>query len=1648
MFDYMLKIYLSILITFCFSSVIAQTPYGNDWINPTQQYFKIKVAQQGIYRLNHSTLSQQIPTLGNVNPKNFQLYKNGKEVAIYVQGESDNTFGSADFIEFYGEPNDGTLDKDLYPVANTQPHNYHSLFTDTAAYFLTINNTALGKRIQNFQASKTGLTSENFILYESLGIYPEAFYQGRYVIAHMSLSDYQEGEGFMGATYGLGGQQIRTLPTPNLFNGGGSPAIKFETYVAGRSDAQSTNPQGNNHHLRISIGNGSSNFLKKDTLFRSYAIAKTTFLIEANELGQNTQIIYESVNDLGAASDFQAIAYAKITYPRTLDLQSSTNLNFQLPGNSQNRFLNFSNNNKAQPVIWDLTTNQRITGAINGSSAEFVLSASNNTRNFHLYDGAIPVSPTITKVEMINFAPSTFDKNFIIVTNKKLLSSAQNYATYRQQSGYKPYIITTEQLYDQFYYGVHHPLSIKNFAKYLLQYAGTKPEYLLLLGKGLENHLIRSPENLNADLVPTYGSPPSDDLLTARINSTSLAPAIATGRVSAQDNQEVEIYLQKLKTYEQYPDDIRRKKIINVSGGRTLSENTAFTDYQKNMYDQAKEEYFGADSTNFHKKVNDPVTSNGKQKIINEINQGATLLSYLGHGSHQVTEVDFGNPNELNNQNALLFYLVNGCTTGNSNLLDASMGEKHILYPDKGAIGWIGTSSEGVASYLHGFSRIFYKKVFNEFYGRSVATTLKEAKKQYQNLADNINIMHTTQYTFLGDPAVKFYSPQKTDYAIEDRDLFIYPNDVTSVTDSFAVAIVVKNIGKAIQQPLEISISRTLPDNSIINYPIVNFTKPIVYNTDTLYYFIKNEGLNVAGINKFVIKLDPQNKYDELSETNNTAILEYNMASNGINNIFPKNYAIVNTHDVELVAQSSNLLTPNAIYLFEIDTVKTFNSTWKKTSGPISAGFMPKWKVSLPIDDDKVYYWRAKLNIDIDKGGSWKESSFTYIKNSQEGWNQSHIQQLQNTALTYINFNGNNKKFEFVKSVFGTSIQTRGDAAPTVDERRYRSNPRGVIGYRDMEFTGFTILALKPNVFTAFSYPSIFNQINNEGDGTPDYYSGQYYFNINNPVEIDSLIGYIHQIPNGYFVYGYNGRNIDLSSLPATAKNAFQQLGVSSISSVNAGEPYMFFGQKGTPAGTAIERTADYNSPIPARSQLIRFEKEYPFPFNKGQFFSMKAGPALKWHKAYYKLETEATDVVSFDLIGYDKNGLDQVLMTNIPQDSLDISNYDATTIPHMAIRANIIDDVNRTPPQISKWKFIYDEIPENSINPEIKYSFYKDPINEGDSLKLEIAFQNISNKPSDSTEVFYTITKADRSILKDKVTKVESLKPFEKANISLKLPSIGLTGKNLLKIDFKPINGTDSYLFNNFIQQPFTVLRDNTEPMVDVVFDGKHIMNGEIISPQPNIMVNITDENAYILLNDTTIVNIYLKSVTGDYKRIAYSSGLLTFTPASAGNNNKASIVYKPNKLADGIYTLMVEGKDASSITPNMTNYTIDFEIINESAITHFYPYPNPFTTAMKFVFTLTGEKIPDKIKVQITTVTGKIVREVFKEELGSIRIGNNISDFTWNGTDMYGDRLANGVYFYKVIVENNDKSEIKHRKTNSDAFFKKNTGKIYLMR
>ncbi|HNF48201.1 MAG TPA: hypothetical protein PLF48_02395, partial [Chitinophagales bacterium] len=99
------------LITLCRSLGFAQ-PYGNEWIDYNKTYYKFKIAQDGLCRINYATLIATGIPAAQLKGTDFKLICNGEEIPIYVT--TANQFTASDFIEFYGEKNDGSVDTRLY----------------------------------------------------------------------------------------------------------------------------------------------------------------------------------------------------------------------------------------------------------------------------------------------------------------------------------------------------------------------------------------------------------------------------------------------------------------------------------------------------------------------------------------------------------------------------------------------------------------------------------------------------------------------------------------------------------------------------------------------------------------------------------------------------------------------------------------------------------------------------------------------------------------------------------------------------------------------------------------------------------------------------------------------------------------------------------------------------------------------------------------------------------------------------------------------------------------------------------------------------------------------------------------------------------------------------------------------------------------------------------------------------------------------------------------------------------------------------------------------------------------------------------------------------------------------------------------------
>src|SRR5829696_3247700 len=135
-----------LLILFICSGFLAKAQtYNNEWINYNNSYFKFNIAADGLCRISQATINSL--GLASTPAQNFQLWRNGQEIALYTS-VSTGPLGASDYIEFWGQMNDGKPDKELYRDPNFQLNDKWSLISDSSAYFLTINPIGTNFRLQ------------------------------------------------------------------------------------------------------------------------------------------------------------------------------------------------------------------------------------------------------------------------------------------------------------------------------------------------------------------------------------------------------------------------------------------------------------------------------------------------------------------------------------------------------------------------------------------------------------------------------------------------------------------------------------------------------------------------------------------------------------------------------------------------------------------------------------------------------------------------------------------------------------------------------------------------------------------------------------------------------------------------------------------------------------------------------------------------------------------------------------------------------------------------------------------------------------------------------------------------------------------------------------------------------------------------------------------------------------------------------------------------------------------------------------------------------------------------------------------------------------------------------------------------------------
>jgi hypothetical protein len=986
---------------------------GNEWINYKQTYIKIPVAQNGRYRLTSTDFQQAGVSLSAVDPTTIQLFHRGIEQAIYVNGEADHRFDPIDFLEFYGQANDGAPDSLLYQPISAQPHAYYSLFNDTTAYFLTWRlDRQPGRRMATYQDTDyASLRPERYHWAEELRVFAETYPgYGAGIPPKIEYSHYEAGEGYTGTIQQKDKPYVNHFTLANPVRDG--PPPKLDLLLVGREYTA--------HQVEVLTGSSPQRTLATLS-FARYDNTRLSTDFSWNDVTADGNFSLTTIarGDSLSPTDRYSVSYVRVQYPQRPDASNQPVRVFQLPANSVGRSRLDVINVPTDAQFWDVSdpnTPVRVKVVLTSpDTTRLILRGTHTTRTLLMSSQPITVS-AIQPVQFVDW--SSHRPTYVIVTHENLrqpastsLDPVRDYAAYRASvagGGFDTLTVTMQQLIDQYSYGERHPLAIRRFMTQLLQQsrnADRRPQYLLLLGRSRSTPGIRrDPRQATLDLVMTYGFPGSDSPFTQGLGGfPDNVPAVPTGRINAGTTQDVINYLNKVKEYESQEVGLWRKNLLHLSGGATPNEAVLFRSLVDGYRDKISTFSLGARVTTLTKQTDNLVEA---LTVAQPVNEGVGLMTFFGHSGLDVTDLDIGFCSSdvlgYRNKGRYPLLLINGCAIGNFFFGRPTLTTDWVLTPDRGAIAAIAHSHLGYVDYLHQYSRTFYDLLADssrqdQSIGQWQQETMRRVLAQPPNGGSLANCQ---QMVLQGDPAIRLFPFQTPDYALTTNGIRVSGKDnqpLTTDSDSVRLQLIIQNLGQYRPGQLPLRIRRIANGQETGNFSVM-LPQAVAYR-DTINLSLPNQR-DADGLNQFQVIVNPTDSpalATETNHTNNSASVELSLASQRPALIYPPVNGVISTPTVSLLAQYI-AATPQS-FLLELDTTRLFNSPFRQLTLITTTSVISHRQTLLP-SVGTTYYWRVRqASIDSTQ---WTIGSFTYHPSPQTSGLPEGLLQLAQPLPTEI----------------------------------------------------------------------------------------------------------------------------------------------------------------------------------------------------------------------------------------------------------------------------------------------------------------------------------------------------------------------------------------------------------------------------------------------------------------------------------------------------------------------------------------------------------------------------------------------------------------------------------------------------------------------
>jgi hypothetical protein len=335
------------------------------------------------------------------------------------------------------------------------------------------------------------------------------------------------------------------------------------------------------------------------------------------------------------------------------------------------------------------------------------------------------------------------------------------------------------------------------------------------------------------------------------------------------------------------------------------------------------------------------------------------------------------------------------------------------------------------------------------------------------------------------------------------------------------------------------------------------------------------------------------------------------------------------------------------------------------------------------------------------------------------------------------------------------------------------------------------------------------------------------------------------------------------------------------------------------------------------------------------------------------------------------------------------------------------------------------------------------DTLRQGEAATAALPVVNLGPVASAPVRVRYTVTDAANTTTVLSTDTLRALSPNGRDTSSVRFASGDYPGRNALSAAADADGPPERLTSNNAAVRSVFVRRDQTPPSVRILSNGRELPTTSasvnnlqapslpFVSTDPSFEIVVEDESSALAPDDTSQAAVYLKgglpdrgpSLVSGFRRVPFSGETLDLLPADSASSTMRLRFAPQLRSRDSTYTVKVEARDArgNEIEP----YQASFRVQRDQVIRDVYPYPNPMRSHTTFAFRVEGgrDEMLEDFALRIYTLSGRLVRELTRADLEQpLSVGWNT--VRWNGRDADGDRVATGVYLYRVRVEGTEQT------------------------